>query len=121
MKIIISGLHLAKEPHLEEYARKKVAKLSKYHPKILQIDVRLISKKAHRGQEQDAYCEITAHVPGKNLEIIDSERAMDKAIDKAVERVKRLLIKHKEKLVDKKRKKGFLSKLKRRLPFLTST
>lgn len=119
MKIIVSGLHLQKESHLEEYARKKASKLAKFHPKILKIDVRLIVKSAHRGREQDYICEITAYVPGKNLEIVDSERTMDKAIDKAIERAKRVLVKHKEKLVDKKRKKGFLAKLRGKFPILS--
>ena len=66
MNIVISGLHLKKEPQLEEYARKKVQKLAKYHPKILQIDVRLIVKSAHRGQENDNYCEITGQGARKN-------------------------------------------------------
>ena len=116
MNIVISGLHLKKEPQLEEYARKKAQKLAKYHAKILQIDVRLIAKKSHRGQENDYYCEITAKVPGKTLEIVDNERAMDKAIDKAVERMKRTLIKYREKKISRLRKKGILKKLLNRLP-----
>ena len=111
MKIVISGLHLKKEPQLEEYARKKVQKLSKYHPQILQIDVRLIAQKSHRGQENDYYCEITAKVPGKTLEIVDSERAMAKAIDKAVERTKRTLVKYREKKISKDHKKGIVRKI----------
>lgn len=111
MNIVISGLHLKKEPQLEEYARKKILKLAKYHAKILQIDVRLIAKPTHRGQENDYYCEITAKVPGKTLEIVDSERAMDKAIDKAVERMKRTLVKYREKKITKLHKKGILNKL----------
>ena len=111
MNIVISGPHPKKEPQLEEYARKKVQKLSKYHSRILQIDVRLIVKGAHRGQENDNYCEITAKVPGKTLEIVDSERAMDKAIDKAVERAKRTLIKYREKKISKEHKRGIIGKL----------
>src|SRR3989338_9197533 len=116
MNIVISGPHHKKEPQLEEYARKKVQKLAKYHPKILQIDVSLIVKSAHRGQENDNYCEITAKVPGKTLEIVDSERTMDKAIDKAVDRMKRTLIKYREKKISKDHKKGILNKLLNRLP-----
>ncbi|KKS04928.1 ribosomal subunit interface protein [Candidatus Curtissbacteria bacterium RIFCSPHIGHO2_12_41_11] len=111
MNIVISGPHPKKEPQLEEYARKKVQKLAKYHPKILQIDVRLIVKSAHRGQENDNYCEITAKVPGKTLEIVDSERTMDKAIDKAVDRMKRTLIKYREKKISKDHKKGIVRKI----------
>lgn len=114
MKIILSGLHLKEFPHIEEYATKKLAKLEKYSSSIEQIHARLISKKSHRGQENDFYCEIEVTIPHHNLEIVDSERAIDKAIDKAVERMKRLLIKTKEKDVSKKHKEGIFKKLRNR-------
>ena|SRR3989344_3178437 len=114
MNIVVSGIHLEKFPEMEDYAKKKVAKLSKFHSKIEEINVRLIEKASHRGQEQDYYCEITVHVPGKVLEIIDNERAMDKAIDKALERMKQVLIKHKEKQITIKHRLGILTKFKNR-------
>lgn len=117
MKIVISGIHLKKNPQIEDYATKKVQKLQKFHPKIEKIYVRLIEKGAHRGKEQDYICEITIHVPGHILEITDSERAMDKAIDKAIERMKRTLTKHKEKTIEKKRWRAILWKLRNRLPW----
>lgn len=114
MKIIISGLHLKEFPKIEEYAKKKLAKLAKYNTKIEQIHARLISKKSHRGQEQDYYCEIEVVIPNHNLEIVDTERAIDKAIDKAIERMKRLLVKTKEKDISKKHKEGILTKFLKR-------
>lgn len=114
MKIDITGLHIESDPKLKEYANKKIKKLLKYDSKIVDIKVRLLSEKAHRGQEQDYYCELTVHVPGKVLEIVDVEREMDKAIDKAVERMKRVLVKHKEKEISKEHKKGVMNKLLRR-------
>ncbi|MEX2028092.1 MAG: ribosome-associated translation inhibitor RaiA [Candidatus Curtissbacteria bacterium] len=114
MKIIVSGLHLKKFPELEEYAQKRVAKLSKYHPKIEMINVRLISKKSHRGQENDYYCEIEVDIPKNNLVIVDTEREMDKAIDRAVERMKRQIVKIKNKEISKKHKEGLLTKYRNR-------
>lgn len=101
VNIIVSGLHLKNHPELEEYATKKATRLAKYNKNILEIRVRLIAKEAHRGKENDYYCEIEVDLPGKNLEVVDSERAMDKAIDKAIERMKRVIVKHKEKSKDK--------------------
>lgn len=118
MSIVISGIHLESDPKLKVYAHKKSNKLLRYHPKITDIKVRLLSEKSHRGQEQDYYCEITVHVPGKILEIVDVERAMDKAIDKAVERMKRALIKHHEKVISKQHKRGIVQKLLNRWPRL---
>lgn len=115
MQIIVTGLHLEKFPEMEAYATKKVAKLAKYHPGILKAEVHLIAEQSHRGQEKDYYCEITIDLSGRNLEIVDSERSMDKAIDKAVERIKRLLVKTKEKKISKWHKLGILNKLKSRI------
>lgn len=110
MRIVVSSLHLKDYAKLEEYAKKKISKLAKYFPKILQADIRLIANKAHRGQEQDYSCEIKLVIPGKDLELTDTERAMDKAIDKAAERAKRLLIRAKEKKISLKHKEGILAK-----------
>ena len=115
MNIVISGIHLQQFPELEDYARKKVSKLGKFHPKIGEIRVRLISQKSHREKTQDYDCQIEIDIPGKNLSIIDTEESMEKAIDKAVERMKRLLVKHKEKPVSKRVRKGVLTKILNRL------
>jgi len=117
VNITISGIHLKQDPKIKIYAQKKVEKLQKFHPKIEKIFVRLISKEAHRGQEKDYICEIDVVVPGHNLEIVDSEREMDKAIDKAYERMKILLIRNKEKHVSREHKKGILNKIRNRFGF----
>src|SRR3972149_8146566 len=111
MNISLTGLHFETDPKLKAYADKKIKKLLRYHSQITDIKIRLLSEKSHRGQEQDYYCEITIHVPGRILEIVDSERAMDKAIDKAVERMKRTLIKHKEKEISKQHREGIFTKI----------
>lgn len=115
MQIIVTGQHLKKNPELEEYATKKTQKLTRYFPKILKIQVRLISEKSHRGQDDDYYCEIEVDLPGKNLSIKDAERSMDKAIDKAVERMHRLLVRTKEKNISIWHKRGIIRKIKERL------
>lgn len=111
MQIIVTGQHLKKFPELENYATKKAQKLTHYFPKILKIQVRLISEESHRGQEDDYYCEIEVDIPGRNLLLKDAERSMDKAIDKAVERMQRLLVKTKEKKITAKHREGIINKL----------
>lgn len=112
MQIIVSGQHLKLFPKLENYAIKKVEKLSKFHSKIEIINVHLVSSKSHREKTQDYVCELVISVPGKNLELVDTEESMEKAIDKAVERAKRLLVKHKEKSTSKKHKEGIIIRQK---------
>ena len=114
MRVIISGQHLAKFPEIEKYAIKKTRKLAKYFPKILKVQVRLISEKSHRNELHNSSCEIIADIPGRNLEIVERDKSMDKAIDKAVERMHRLLVKTKEKNVSKWHKFGILEKLRNR-------
>lgn len=114
MNIVVSGIHLQQFPEMEDYAKKKVSKLGKFHPRIQEIRVRLISQKGHREKTQDYYCQIEIDIPGKNLSIVDSEESMDKAIDKAVERMKRLLVKNKEKKITLKHRLAALAKLKNR-------
>lgn len=114
MQIIISGLHLGKIPELKEYATKRVQKLARYFPHIIKLEVRLIWEKSHRNELHSAACEIIADIPGRNLQIVERDQNMDKAIDRAVERMKRLLVKTKEKLISKKHKGGIIAKIKRR-------
>lgn len=111
MNISITGLHIENDPKLKEYARKKTQKLLRYHPKITDIKVRLLSEKNHRSEDHDYYCELTVHIPGKVLEIVDTQRDMDKAIDKAVERMKRALTRAHEKPISKRHYSGVVQKL----------
>ena len=106
MKIIISGQHLKLFPQIESYAYKKAEKLAKFNKKIVKITLHLISNESHRDKEQDFVCEIHLDIPGKNLDIVDTELSMDKAIDKAVERMKRLLTKNKERNLAQKHKES---------------
>lgn len=114
MKIVVSHLHLKDYTQPELYARKKVEKLAKYFPKILEIDVRLIANVARRGQEADYTCELLIKIPGRDLEMVDTQREMDKTIDRAVKRAKRLLVKTKEKKISLKHQEGILAKLSNR-------
>ena len=115
MDISITGLHIQTDPKLKEYADKKAKKLLKYNTHITDLKVRLFAEKAHRSEDHDYYCEITTHVPGKVLEIVDKEKDITKAIDRAVDRMKKALIRHREKTISKMHKEGLAAKLFRRL------
>lgn len=104
VNIIVSGQHVVDFPESEKYATDKAQKLEKFHSKIEKIELHLISKSAHRDKDSDFYCEIIIDIPGKNLEIKEHAQSMDKAIDTAVERMKMLLVKDKEKQLNKERR-----------------
>lgn len=111
MKITITQIHTKLDKKIKDYAFEKFSNLTKYNPQITEIKIRLIGEKAHRGQDHDIYCEVELIMPGHILEIVDVERAYDKAIDRAHDRAKRSLVKTKEKLVSKKHKRAVSSKL----------
>ena len=102
VNIIVSGQHVIDFPETEEYAKEKVQKLEKFHPKIEKVEVRLISKPSHRDKNTDYFCELYIDIPGKNLEIKEIANSMDKAIDIAVERMKNILVNDKERRLDEK-------------------
>ena len=110
MNIIVSGSHFEDFPKAKKYAQEKLEKLSKYNPKIEKIVVRLISETAHRNEKHDFTCEIIASIPGNNLEITEYDLAPDKALDIAIDRMKRLLVKSKEKQTSKKHKQALEAK-----------
>ena len=110
MNIIVSGSHFEDFPKAKKYAKEKLEKLSKYHPRIEKIVVRLISETAHRNENHDFTCEIIASIPGNNLEITQKDFAPDKALDIAIDRMKRLLVKSKEKQTSKKHKQALEAK-----------
>ncbi len=110
MNIIISGIHFENFPKAEDYAKEKVSRLSKFHPRIEKAEVRLFEEKSHRNDKHDFYCEIKITIPGDDLAVIDKERAIDKAIDLAADRMKRLLVKSKEKSTSKQHRLGVLGK-----------
>lgn len=111
MNIIVSGKHLEQAPEMEQYAIDKVQKLEKFHRNIERITVDLYDETAHADKNTDYFCEIIVDIPGRNLEIKESDSAMDKAIDFAVERMKRLMVKEKEKRITKKHREGLRSKI----------
>lgn len=111
MNIIITGIHFEDFPKAESYAKEKASKLSKFHPRIEKIEVRLFAEKSHRSDKHDFCCEIKISIPGSDLEVVDRQRSIDKAIDLATDRMKRLLVKSKEKSTSKQHRLGILTKL----------
>lgn len=114
MNIIVSGSHFEDFPKAEKYVRGKVERLAKYHPAIQKISVRLIAEKAHINKKHGFTCEIIVSIPGNDLEIVEKDLAADIAFDKALDRMKRLLVKSKEKKISLKHRFGILGKLLRR-------
>ena len=112
MRIKIAEIHF-KDQKIEDYALDKVSKLEKFHSGIKLVTIRLTLEKNHRTQNHTSFCELEFDMVGRDFVIKDSERQIDKAIDKAVERAKRSLVRHKEKEVSKKHREA--TKVKRQI------
>ncbi len=115
--ITISAIHLKNPQKAKDYAKSKFTKLTKYDQRIEKIEVRLIGALSHRDKNTDFDCELKIVVPGHDLEIKDTQSSISAAIDKAEDRVKRLLVKNKEKHLSKKHKLGLISKIRQKLSF----
>lgn len=97
MSLVISGRHFRETPALKAYTKEKAAKFYRHHKDIQKIVIEMTSEIAHRGKEADYVVDIRVAVPGHLFSIRDTERDMYKAIDKAINRMVRLLTRDKEK------------------------
>ena len=111
MTTTITTIHLSNPQKAKEYAQEKISKLSKFDSHIEKIEVRLVSQKSHRNKDTDFDCEIKIVVPGRDLEVKETQRTIEAAIDKAQETAKHLLVKNKEKHTSKNHNQGVVNKL----------
>ncbi len=94
MNLKVSGHHLPITPAIRDYLQDKLAKVSRHFEQVMDIDVILSVDKL------DQKVEAKVHLSGKDLfcESIDTD--MYAAIDGLADKLDRVVLKHKEKLVD---------------------
>ena len=96
MRINVSGHHVEVTPPLKEYVLNKFERLERHFDQITNIDVTLIVEKLVQKAEA------TVHVSGADLFATADDSDMYAAIDALTDKLDRQLIKHKEKIVDRK-------------------
>ena len=96
MQIEISGHHVEVTPALREYVSTKLEKLSRHFDHITNTHVTLTVEKSR--QRADA----KIHVSGTDIVASSESEDMYTAIDTMSDKLDRQLIKHKEKIQDKK-------------------
>ncbi|HLG29518.1 MAG TPA: ribosome-associated translation inhibitor RaiA [Candidatus Brocadiales bacterium] len=107
MDITISGRHLNVTEAMKDYARKKAAKLERFFDRIRKIQVTLDVE----GERQIAEMIVSA-ARGSTLIAEVSAADMYAAIDLAVDKLEKQLIRHKEKLYNRRnRQKGFVPEI----------
>ncbi len=96
MKVQIESLHFKADDKLVAYVEKKLNKLDKYFDKI--IDARVTLKLENSGKVKDKIVEVRLAVPGNDVFASESKKTFEAATDLVSDTLKRLLIKHKEKM-----------------------
>lgn len=94
MNLKVSGHHLDVTPAIQGYIEEKLARISRHFDQVMDIDVILSVNKL------DQKVEAKVHLSGKDLfcESIDAD--MYAAIDGLADKLDRVVLKHKERLMD---------------------
>jgi ribosomal subunit interface protein len=85
-------------PEVEKYAEKKVARLDKLGPRVLELVINF-EEHASKNKKQSHRVEILAHVPGTILKSQEDRETFYVALDAAVEKLKVQLLKVKTKQI----------------------
>ncbi|ETD69900.1 ribosome hibernation promoting factor [Pelistega indica] len=91
MNLTISGHHLEITTPIKEYIETKLTRVSRHIDNIIDTQV-IISKDVNQ-----QIAEITLRVPGKDLHAESSHENLYAAIDLLIDKIDRLVLKHKEK------------------------
>ena len=98
MHIQITARQFHASDRLHEYARKKIERLSRYYDGITGIEV-IMSKD---GQPETNSVEMNASVPRTQLVAKADGKTHEEAVDECVDRLKRQVVRYKDKLRDKR-------------------
>lgn len=100
MQINVSGHHVEVTPALRDYVTSKLSKLQRHFDNITNTDVTLTVEKLIQKAEA------SVHVAGADLFAASESDDMYAAIDALTDKLDRQLIKHKEKVIDRKQGNG---------------
>lgn len=94
MNVVTHAVHFDADQKLINFVEKKLSKLTLFFDRIIDVDVFL--KLENSGQVRDKIAEIKLNVPGGVLVVKEMGQTFEAAVDKAVDILKRQLVKHKE-------------------------
>jgi putative sigma-54 modulation protein len=106
MKYNIKATKVKLTPEIKEYVQKKLDMLDKYLGSIQPIDCHVSIGIDVGGQNSgDIYkTEISLSLPNVVLVVEKVERDLLKSVDKVKDHLARAIVKHKEKMIDKRRR-----------------
>lgn len=96
MNLHITGHHLEITPAIHEYATSKFSKIKRHFDNVMDVNIILSVEKLKQKAEA------TIHISGKDLFAECEDENLYAAIDALVDTMDRQVIKHKEKLADRR-------------------
>jgi putative sigma-54 modulation protein len=105
MKLNIKATNLELTPALRNYIQEKMDMLEKFlgDRPVIQADFEIELTTKHHLKGEIFRAEANLSMPRELLRVEKAEKDMYKAIDKVKDHLKEMIVKHKEKLADKKR------------------
>ncbi len=100
MDIIIQSLGFTASDNLEAFIKERVSKVENYG-KIIRANVKLFQ--GSKRDSTDNYCEIRLEIPGNDLFVKKNHQSFETAVIDAVDALQHIMIKEKEKRIDKRR------------------
>lgn len=96
MNLNISGHHLDVTPAIRDYVIAKLERVTRHFDNVIDVNVILsVDKLQHK-------VEATVHVRGKDIHVESIDADMYAAIDLLADKLDRQIVKHKEKMQDKR-------------------
>lgn len=96
MNIQLTGRHLEITPAIREYATGKFNKIKRHFDNVIDVNIILSVEKLKQKAEA------TVHISGKDVFVECEDENLYAAIDALVDKLDRQVVKHKEKLADRR-------------------
>ncbi|MDD2685331.1 MAG: ribosome-associated translation inhibitor RaiA [Gallionella sp.] len=96
MNIHLTGHHLEVTPAIREYATGKFGKIKRHFDNVIDVNIILSVEKLKQKAEA------TVHISGKDVFVECEDENLYAAIDALVDKLDRQVVKHKEKLADRR-------------------
>ena len=99
MTINLQTVNFNAKAGLEEYVESKLSKLEQFYDKIIAVQVSM--RVENISEKENKFVDIKLEVPGDDIIVKKSGQSFEECIDLSVDTLKKLIIRKKEKIVDK--------------------
>lgn len=104
MKVVIQDQTESLEPRLREYTKTRLGKLSRHFDRVLEAEVHFAPESRRKGEIEEAAARILVRMDGRKKPLLKAEargRDLQVALDLALDKVDRQVLKLKDKIVDR--------------------